>query len=327
MLLIAAPSKGPAPAPTKPAQEVQNQTGPEQTKTKPDNKAPQNSPTTIQQTTPEITLRYEQYPGQQGDSKPPRDWWALANTGAVTLFTLALAILAYCQWRAMRRQATLMHAQARLMKKQLGEMETTSADTSTLATAAKDGAGAMLRQLEAYERPWVTVLLNDDTARRGTNFGFMDDNSAYVFIQPVVTNIGKSLATDISVYTELIARSLDDELSLKNLLDSRANSPGPEKFTLFPNEENRQIKLHKRVSKEAIQAAIFKDAFGKEYVKIIFIGEILYNFTNSKDSHHTQFAYLMAVKGAFGFDGVISLGATFSGDQISWIKLPGDDAN
>jgi hypothetical protein len=200
--------------------------------------------------------------------------------------------------------------------------------TGWLIGYSHKGWSVMNRQLEAYERPWVTVsLLEGDAARHGTNFGFMPDDSAYIFLQPVVVNIGKSLATDISITTDLVAMVDDSPLSPKILRELRARKPDLDKFTLFPGEENKRLRPHKTVSAEAIHAATFTNTDdGKQYVTIAFIGEILYRFANSKKPHHTRFAYLMRAKDSFGED-FVRIGAPYSGDQIVWIKLPGDDAN
>jgi hypothetical protein len=205
-------------------------------------------------------------------------------------------------------------------------------------SAAEEDRKLLRRQLEVYERPWLTVsLLTGDRNEIGsTSFGFYSDGRAYVLgLRPVVRNIGKSLATDISIATQLVTVPRHSEaLSMRRLLALRIGKPDAEKFTLFPGEEHNRLNVNLVVSKQDINDARFPeiDESGKErpHVAIAVIGVVLYSFANSDDPHQTQFAFLLGHKDAYGTYGVsesVRVGSTFYGDDIAWIKLPGDHAN
>jgi len=205
-------------------------------------------------------------------------------------------------------------------------------------SAAEEDRKLLRRQLEVYERPWlmVSLLTGDRNEIGSTSFGFYSDGRAYVLgLRPVVRNIGKSLATDISIATRLVTVPRHSEaLSLPRLLLLRFGKPDAEKFTLFPGEENNRLNVNLVVSKQDIDDASFAeiDDSGKErqHVAIAVIGVVLYGFANSDDPHQTQFAFLLGHKDAYGTYGVsesVRVGSTFYGDDIAWIKLPGDHAN
>jgi hypothetical protein len=188
------------------------------------------------------------------------------------------------------------------------------------------------RQLAAYERPWVTISIAKANGAM-PHFGFFREGQAYLFVEPVIRNIGKSLATGISITTRLVALDPNGEVfSPERLRLLRTSEPDERTFTLFPGEENNRIQTYKIVSREEIEAASYGDPEdGKPCATVVFMGVILYRFANSEDTHETQFAYLMGHKDQRSIlDGgvleAVKIGAPYSGDQIVWIKLPGDHA-
>src|SRR5437763_322773 len=126
-LLFAAPSKGPTPTPAKVSQAKQEQARGAQDQTTTDNKVAKDSPSAVKQPNPEIAVRYEQYFSDQNKNAAPS---SNSSAWVVAACTIGLLILAFCQWRAMDRQAKLMHVQSRLMVKQLAEMKSGGEDTA-----------------------------------------------------------------------------------------------------------------------------------------------------------------------------------------------------
>jgi hypothetical protein len=156
LLQLATPLQGPTPTPAKASQAEQEKARAEQGVTQPGNQPAKKPPPTVQQSNPEITVRYDQQFSQKDQGHAPIDW----PSWAVAFFTLGLLILARCQYLAMDRQAKLMHRQAIIMRRQLAEMKTSGEDTHTLAVAASNSAAAMSGQFQAIlkvTKAWVSV--------------------------------------------------------------------------------------------------------------------------------------------------------------------------
>lgn len=118
LFAVGQPSQPPSPTPQKAAHANQSETNPEQQKQTANDQATENLMSAINQLSAEIAAR-----NQQQSSAPDKDdtstkWWARGNTIAVTLFTGALAVLAYFQWRAMHRQANITDRYTALAEKQ-----------------------------------------------------------------------------------------------------------------------------------------------------------------------------------------------------------------
>jgi hypothetical protein len=155
LVVAATASQPPPPAPAKTGQAKQEQARTAQGQTKTDNQPAQKPVPTVQQSNPEITVRYEQRLGNQDKNASAwRDWPAWA----VAAFTLGLLIVAVLQWIA-------MHGQRKLMGEQLAEMKTTSADTHDLATAAKDQIALLATHVDAATKTADAAKQSADTAR------------------------------------------------------------------------------------------------------------------------------------------------------------------
>src|SRR5437660_1072547 len=108
VLLLVVPSNIPTPTPGKPAHDNQRESSPNHSVTKRNDADAAQSPAAIHQSAPLVTTRNQKQPGAPNDREAASDWWSRANTIALTLFTGALALLAFFQWRAMHKQANTM---------------------------------------------------------------------------------------------------------------------------------------------------------------------------------------------------------------------------
>jgi hypothetical protein len=324
-MLVAVPSKGPAPTPSA-GQAKQEQARPAQGKPETD-QSTKKRVTTVPQSKPEITVGSEQRFGDQDkNSSPWRDWPAWA----VAFFTLGLLIVAVLQWAA-------MHGQRQLMGDQLAEMKTTSADTHDLAIAAKDAAAAaqqqsrsaehtvdaMLRQesvmetqtkamigqleaailsvkaaeesaattrkqLEAYERPWVTGTFN---SKDGISFDA--GGNLHASFDYSVKNVGKSVATEVRAEAQAKAiRNGTSKNELKVILAAIENPGNFIGFTLFPGESHPML-WPVEISRDEIRAMCFEAEDGDTYFAMVLLVAIFYRFPTSDSWHETRFSYVI----------------------------------
>jgi len=318
-ILLAVPSKGPVPTPAKAGQAKQEQTRGAQEQTKTDDQSAKKPVPAVPQSSPEITVGYEQRFGNQDkNSSPWRDWPAWA----VAVFTLGLLIVAVLQWIA-------MHGQRKLMSDQLDSMKTTGDDTHALAVAAKEQAmasketamaanhtataamhqaEAMLvqakalimsaeaaresaettrRMLEAYERPWVTATI---TSKDGLSFDA--NGNLHATFDYTVVNIGKSAATDIRAESQ--ARAVPNGTSkneLKSILCAIENPSGFVGFTLFPPDRHSML-WPVEMSRDEISEVSF-EAGDHIYFTMVILVAIFYRFPTSDSWHETRFGYVV----------------------------------
>jgi hypothetical protein len=193
-----------------------------------------------------------------------------AGLDPIELFTLSLAILAAFQLIAMVFQAIYM----------------------------RDQLGAMHRQLEAYDRPWLTASIAFfDQREDGDPISFDVIGNAFVALVVTFKNIGKSVATEIRVTHELMAlESGTTRAQLKQLLMEMRRPEDPIGFTLFPDEETAPRLWEDIVSKARIDAVLFDGSNnGGRSFKLALMVAIFYKFSTSKSWHETRFSCLIGV--------------------------------
>jgi hypothetical protein len=101
-------SQPPPPTPPEAAQVDENQAAPEQDETSTDDEPAELGTVAVDEPTSVVASREEQQPGDSDQDESSADWWSFWSTISVTIFTGALAFLAYLQWRSMREQAGCM---------------------------------------------------------------------------------------------------------------------------------------------------------------------------------------------------------------------------
>ncbi|MEA2238167.1 MAG: hypothetical protein QOC81_2891 [Thermoanaerobaculia bacterium] len=246
-----------------------------------------------------------------------------ADTGALAAAAQQQAQWAEVSTHALNNQADALTNQARIML--------THTEAAVMAAeAAKGSASAMLRQLEAYERPWLTVSFEGTNADYAY-LGFFPDGRAYMTFYPVVKNIGKSLATNVSIRTSLIAVERNaSPVAFIRQLPLRTFEPDSEEFTLFPGEDNDRLEITKHTPKEEIAAASFdyRSDIPDRFVIMAVVGVVLDDFANSDGTHHTEFAYLIQQRNSPSpIPQALTPGLPLSGKEITWVKLPGNHAD
>jgi hypothetical protein len=140
-------SQPPFPATAKPNQTNQDK-APKQDEGNTNNNSSQaSSPAINQQPAPVVTIQNEQNCCSPREHGASADWWARASTILLTLFTGALALLAYKQWGALDDQHKAMREQAQYMRKGLRISLIAARTAKRSADAAKLSAES-LRQAE-----------------------------------------------------------------------------------------------------------------------------------------------------------------------------------
>jgi hypothetical protein len=222
----------------------------------------------------------------------------MVNTGLITVFTGSLTFLAFRQWRVMTAQGN-----------------------------------AMNRQLEAYERPWLTAsIAPDNLGENAARFGFGADGGAWVWFPFVIKNVGKSVATDISFVVSLVAVGHDHiVLSPERQKALHQLKTSKEEFSLFPGDDTGRLPAVGGVmgGDEIALASFGLVEGGAHFVSMAVIGRIIYRYATSDCPHHTEFAYFVGRK-ANNVKFVLEYpdpGVTLYSSDIEWIKAHGDHAD
>jgi hypothetical protein len=142
-----------APTPVKSTHTHQGKSESKQEKTSASDETDRELTTAIKQLVAEIHARNQQQSGAPHNNEPSPDWWGRASTILITLFTGALAYLAYLQWTAMHRQANIYDRQADIYDRQAGIAETQSTIASeqlaiTKAAEARHDTEKMAETIE-----------------------------------------------------------------------------------------------------------------------------------------------------------------------------------
>ncbi len=189
-------------------------------------------------------------------------------------------------------------------------------------SAAEEDRKLLRSQLEAYDRPWITgsIVFKEPIT-------FEPDGSAQTLLYPVVKNVGKSVAIDISPTCKwiVIPRGTPDFLSFVTermealLRDSAPKNVG----SLFPGDSNERTMIRVGVTSEEIATGSFSHD-GAARVSVVCICAIFYRFANSTADHVTRFAYHMGQSNAFrtGGDMNIRIGTRIQSSEIITLTHP-----
>lgn len=184
----------------------------------------------------------------------------------------------------------------------------------------RDQLEVMRRQIEISERPWVMASIAIDS-----DLAFVNGD-ARLFITPTITNVGKSVATNIVIVAELIALPLSDpERKEFRKRVAALQRPGDNEggVALFPGEVNNNERGVYFALKADIEA-FCREAEGAQLVLMAFIGAIFYRFATSESDHETRFAYLLSSR-TWLLNGV-EVGATLASSEIFVVKDSGLDS-
>ncbi len=212
-----------------------------------------------------LPVAIEEYCKSHKDEKP-RDAWGwlrliLEFAGVVSV--VAYVVLTYCTLDEMRTQARIMR-----------------------------------KQLEASDRAWIKVVdvipLDESVppSTVGTSLTFSaDGRGGYLNFKVVLKNIGKSVATPVSVLVKTFPTSLyrspTEPIDERRKLCGEKKSPEAE-FTIFP--EDTQLAYRAR----QFDSTPMGQTIGKSPQKagrLFILGCINYNYASSTTNHQTGFIY------------------------------------
>ncbi len=182
--VILAQSQPPSPTPGKAGEKKQDQVTPKSSKAATDNDSP--NPNIFNGVTV-ITSREQKQSGKENESKAPTDWWAIINTGLVTIFTGALAILARLQWRTLEAHKSAFDQLAKHMGEGLEE-------TKKAADAATKSAEVAERSLQVSQRAIVGIDSIKLKFEGGERHGTPINTLVISYVELVVKNSGPTIA-------------------------------------------------------------------------------------------------------------------------------------
>lgn len=150
LFALAQDSQPPAPTPPKAAQNDKGKPAREQGETPNYQSAANSISAAINKPASEVAAWKQQESGKQNEGKASNDWWAIGSAFVSALATIAIAVLAFFQWRTMDRQRCAMDAQAIYMRDGLVE-------TKKAADAATAGVEVARSSMQMAQRAYVGV--------------------------------------------------------------------------------------------------------------------------------------------------------------------------
>jgi hypothetical protein len=173
------------------------------------------------------------------------------------------------------------------------------------ATKAAEGANTIARDaLIATNRPWIKYA-----AQPGSDFRFME-NQAVFEVGLTLTNIGHSVASAVTINTEIFVPSegeavfKEPEKRQKILCDRAASKPfDPAGFSLFPNDPTsvaQQVAIGNAEMME--NARQFPKTGNARFIVPVVVGCIDYRYPPFPEHHQTGFIFELRrmVKDKFG---------------------------
>ncbi len=115
-ILLYAQSQPPSPGPGKPAQENKGNAISKQAVASSDQSDADALSTAVDKLASEMASWKKQEPAKQDINNTSAEWWAIGSAAVSTLATVAIAALAFFQWRAMDKQRLAMDTQATYMR-------------------------------------------------------------------------------------------------------------------------------------------------------------------------------------------------------------------
>jgi hypothetical protein len=233
-------------------------------------------------------------------------WLDSLNTADWTLLvTAAYLIATVLIWRAML--ASNKHAEKTYKESK---------------DAAEEDRKLLRMQLEAYDRPWITgsIVFKEPIT-------FEPGGTVEMWVYPVIKNVGKSVAIDISPTCKLIAipRGHPDFLSfVTEQMQAVPRDPAQRNVgALFPGDTNDRTMNRVRVSSEEIATGSFTHG-GATRLSLVCICAIFYRFANSTTDHVTRFAYHIGQSNPMrtGGDMNIRVGTRIQSSEIITLTHP-----
>ena len=363
-------SHGPSPTPSKEAQGNQNQASKVRSEPHENQQATSSASPTLTQPSAVVTTGNQPDPRSIKKDHPAKDhpannWWEIVgtiagvvNTILLTLFSGALALLAYRQWRAMDRQAKLMHRQAVLIGRQLAEMKTTSVDTHALAVAAKDAAesakeqstrseyiletmrgqeSAILLQARIMTTQADAAILSAQTAQRGVwatlkQLETYDRPWVVVSLEPHTHLKGEELGPWVTPWLTLTntGRSVATDVRYQcrmlpelggSYMESASQAFQSSGQAIFPGERSiNPLPLAVPDDMMPFAAVVVED--DDRYVRLRIEGEVTYRYATSESMHTTRFAYHVGRYEKSKARIVVKIGETIPPDEITFLRDP-----
>jgi hypothetical protein len=153
----------------------------------------------------------------------------------------------------------------------------------------------MQKQLEATDRPWLTVEFENSEP-----FVFEKDGRANLGMHYVIKNVGKSVAIGVMIRATMYPRDwkprAGDAFEIqrqRDLCDTSKKRPDPTKygFTIFPGTAAvDNLRVYTDPADMAKLAFVPNDSTDK-YTSPVFVGCVDYHFSYSETIHQTGFAF------------------------------------
>jgi hypothetical protein len=326
-------SKPPSPTPTKEAQGQQNQARKVRREPGANQQTTNTAPPALAQSGAVVTAGNQGYRGSVKKGHSANNWWEIAgtiagvvNTILLTLFSGALAVLAYRQWLAMDRQAKLMHRQAIVMRRQLGSMNTTGEDTHNLARAAKDAAAAAKQQTVWAEHSTQLLIAQAGTMLTQARAAILSAEAAQQSAKAVagslevtrllerpwvrielsahthlacedgelwvtpwlkLTNVGRSVATDVRYACKLLPLLFGSvDATHTRFNDTTYRLPQ----TLLPGEDSGQV-AQVSLALDTVDQQFIRPEGDDKLLSVAVACTVTYKFPTSSEVHTTHAIY------------------------------------
>jgi len=150
------------------------------------------------------------------------------------------------------------------------------------------------RQLEAVERPWLTVA-----AALTGGVEFIEDGYAVFRFGFELVNIGHSVATNIEIVQRIVflADDLNAPIAAQKELRQRSielTPPDSGEITLFPGQPYRGNSSMTVPTTGMDGVLTFEEKPGREYILPVLVGCAIYRYSTSDRAHSSGFAYAIS---------------------------------
>ena len=270
-ILLLAQSQPPSPTPAKPTQKSKGTATDKQVEVSSIQGDANSLSAAVDKLTSEIASWKKQESAKQDKTDTSAERWAIGSAAVSATATIAIAILAFFQWRSMDKQRLAMDMQAKymsdglietrravdaakasadtavlqrdVMDKQARFMEEGLKETRVAAQAASDSASAALRSFAAAHRPKLAV-----------RFVAMPHsvNTFQMFGDFRLINTGETKAFVTKVYSEIIISPtlppMKSNLEFKETAEKISGEieSGQFKLIAFPTNSPRQLEVSER---------------------------------------------------------------------------------
>jgi hypothetical protein len=202
-----AQSQPPPPAPGKASHSNQKNASSKSAEHNPDERSPEENSSRLNKSSSPVTSGNNKNAAAPQSEKPPAEWWFIASTILSAAATVAIALLGFFQWRAMRRQADYMRRGLRIAIRQARIADRNASAAIKSAESAKESLEVTRKALVLSQRPRIevrNVQIPSDIVGRIFNAQRVSEIPDIIEGSFEIINVGSTTASVIAVECRVV---------------------------------------------------------------------------------------------------------------------------